>query len=252
RGAGGGRARAGACAGGGGARGEGGPAPPPRRNRQLAATQRRQRPREGEPDASGAVLAVGGEGIEETRTVRDGEVGVGDAESDELAGRAGCQHRLGGAPILDEAGQNLRGASPIAAPRGKARPRCDQELAELARQPLGRVPGRLAKGAFYVYRLRLQHERVRLGAREVVEIVDEDEKALTCHLECLHVVLLRATLGVVQRQARVAEDGVESPANLEANRFERPAVQSPGLLLDQLWRRWQGGRGRAGPLQLCA
>src|SRR5262249_11415837 len=58
-------------------------------NRQLSAAQRRQRPRQGEPDACGAVLAVGGERVEETRDVRDGEVGVGDAESDELAGRAG-------------------------------------------------------------------------------------------------------------------------------------------------------------------
>src|SRR5262249_48680410 len=118
-----------APAGGGGPRG---PAPPPGRTRQLAATQRRQRPREGEPDASGAVLAVGGERIEETRAVRDGEVGVGDAESDKLAGRAGCQHRLGGLPVLDEGGQNLREASPVGAREGKARLSRDQEIAELA------------------------------------------------------------------------------------------------------------------------
>jgi len=60
-----------------------------RRHRQLAAAQRRQRPREGELDARGAVLAVGGQRIEETRAVRNGEVGMGDAEHDELAGRAG-------------------------------------------------------------------------------------------------------------------------------------------------------------------
>src|SRR5262249_56398254 len=110
------------------------PAPPARarRDRQLAATQRRQRRREGEPDASGAVLAVGGERIEETRAVRDGEVGVGDAESDKLAGRTGCQHRLGGLPVLDEGGQNLREASPVGAHEGKARLSRDQEIAELA------------------------------------------------------------------------------------------------------------------------
>src|SRR5262249_55994865 len=138
-GGGGGGAGAGAGGGGRGAGGGGGGgriraarAPPPGRNRRLAATQRRQRACEGEPDASGAVLAVGGERIEETRAVRDGEVGVGDAESDKLAGRAGCQHRLGGLPVLDEGGQNLREASPVGAHEGKARLSRDQEIAELA------------------------------------------------------------------------------------------------------------------------
>jgi len=153
---------------------------------------------------------------------------------------------------LDKGGQNLREARPVGAHEGKARLGRDQEIAELALQTLGRVPGRLAKGALHVYRLRLQHERLRLGAREVVEIVDEAEKALPGHLERSHVVLLMAARGVVHRQARVAEDGVEGSANLEAQRLERPAVQSPGLLLDQLWRRRRGRRGRAGTLQLCA
>jgi hypothetical protein len=117
---------------------------------------------------------------------------------------------------LDEGGQNLREASPVGAHEGKARLSRDQEIAELALQTLGRVHGRLAKGAFHVYRLRLQHEGIRLGAREVVEIVHEDEKALTGHLERSHVVLLMTALGVVQRQARVTEDGVECSANLEA------------------------------------